>query len=103
MPQISSAAWFHKSKGAKGTMLLWNHAAEEICGIPRDEMIGKRSVESIYPPNTARDLMRRIRGPGYGGPGKLEAYRTEVLAASGERIPILLSAGIVYERGAEAA
>jgi PAS domain S-box-containing protein len=91
------------SADLKGNMLLWNRAAERICGIPRDQLIGRRSVESIYAPGVAREIMRRIRGADQGGNGRLEGYRTEVLDANGETIPISLSAGIVYEGGRPAA
>src|SRR5439155_950416 len=87
----------------KGTMLLWNGAAERICGLPRSEVVGMRNVEQVYPPGVAREIMRKIRGPGHGGPGRLEGYRTDVVAANGDHIPILLSAAIVYENGREAA
>lgn len=87
----------------RGTMLLWNGAAERICGIPRDEVVHRRNVESIYPPGVAREIMRKIRSAGYGPPGRLESYRTEILTATGERVPIMLSAGLVYEGGREAA
>jgi PAS domain S-box-containing protein len=80
-----------------GEMLLWNRAAERICGIRRDEIVNRRNVASIYKPGVAQEIMRKIRGAGYGGAGRLEGYRTEVLDAAGEPIPILLSAGIVHE------
>jgi PAS domain S-box-containing protein len=87
----------------QGNILLWNGAAERICGIPRSEIVGKRSVETIYPEGVARDVMRRIRHEGSDGSGRLEALRTEVIASDGEHIPILLSAAIVYDSGKESA
>lgn len=86
----------------EGQMLVWNGAAERICGIPREDVVHRRNIASIYPPGVAQEILRKIRAPGYGGPGRLEGYRTEVLAADGERIPILLSAAIVYDGGREA-
>lgn len=86
----------------RGTMLVWNSAAERICGIPREQMVGLRNVESIYPPGVARQLMRLIRDEPHGGPGRLESWRTELLDAQGQRIPVQLSAALVYEHGAEA-
>jgi PAS domain S-box-containing protein len=87
----------------QGTMLLWNGAAERICGIDRDQVIGKKSVESIYAPGVAREIMRKIRGIGNGGAGRLEGYRTDVVGADGSLIPVVLSAALVYENGKEAA
>jgi PAS domain S-box-containing protein len=87
----------------EGNILLWNGAAERICGIPRGDIVGKRSVETIYAEGIAREIMRKIRSEGMGGPGRLEGYRTEVLAYDGERIPILLSAAIVFDGDKESA
>jgi len=82
-----------------GTMLLWNGAAERICGIPRGDVVGRRNVRSIYPSGVARDVMKKIRGSGHGGEGRLEGYRSEVLDAHGEKIPIVLSAGLIFDHG----
>jgi len=82
--------------GLDGTVLIFNSAAERILGYRRDEVIDTRKVASLYPPGVARDVMRRIRG---APEGRLENLRTEVLSRQGERIPILLSAGLVRENG----
>ncbi|MEI8256551.1 MAG: PAS domain S-box protein, partial [Deltaproteobacteria bacterium] len=87
----------------KGNILLWNGAAERICGIPREDMVGKSNVRSIYAEGNARDIMRKIRSEALGGAGRLEGLRTEVIAHDGEQIPIVLSAAIVYDGGKESA
>lgn len=82
--------------GLDGTVLIFNSAAERILGYRRDEVVGSAQVASLYPPGVARDVMRRIRQT---PEGRLENLRTEVLSRQGERIPILLSAGLVRENG----
>jgi signal transduction histidine kinase len=41
--------------------------------------------------------MRLIKSGMFGGPGKLEDYRCEMLGKAGERIPVSLSAALLYD------
>jgi PAS domain S-box-containing protein len=79
-----------------GTILLFNSAAERILGYPREIVVGAGSVEMLYPPGAAREIMRRIRT---APESRIASLRAEVLSRSGERIPVLLSAALVSENG----
>lgn len=87
------------SADMKGNLLLFNRAASRIFGYAPDEVVGKRSVESLYPPGVAREIMRKIRDPNMGGPGRLEECRVDMISASGELIPVTLSAALILENG----
>ena len=80
------------SADLKGKILLANPAAERIYGIPVSELLG-RDVRTLYPEGTARDVMRLIRAGG----GRVEGLRTEAIDAHGERVPVSLSATLLYE------
>ena len=80
------------SADLKGTILLANPAAERIYGIPVADLVG-RDVRTLYPDGVARDVLRLIRAGG----GRVEGLRTEVLDTSGERVPVSLSAALLYE------
>ncbi|MGH7271410.1 MAG: PAS domain S-box protein [Polyangiaceae bacterium] len=75
-----------------GRILLVNPAAERTYGIPVADLIGK-DVTSRYPPGVARDIMRLIRAGG----GRVEGLHTELLDANDERVPVSLSAALLYE------
>ncbi len=75
-----------------GRVLLVNRAAERVYGKAAEEMISE-DVRGLYPEGVAKDLMKLIR---LGG-GRLEGHRTEVVDAMGDRIPVLLSAALIYE------
>ncbi|MBI2894618.1 MAG: PAS domain S-box protein [Deltaproteobacteria bacterium] len=96
---ISSSVDAIVAADLKGKVILFNHAAERIYGYSAGEMVGKGNVRDLYPEGVAREVMRRIRSPEFGGEGKLVQMRTEALSKSGERIPIVLSASLLHEDG----
>ena len=82
-----------------GKLILFNAAAERILGYRAQEAIGQLVTTDIYPDEGAREIMRRVRSRDYGGEGRLEPMETTVLSKSGERIPIRISAAMIYDRG----
>jgi PAS domain S-box-containing protein len=83
----------------KGNVLLFNRGAERIYGWSADEVIGKRKVTELYPHGGAMEVMRLLRSSAHGGEGRLEQIRFEALDRDGNRIPIYLSAAILYDDG----
>ncbi len=80
------------SSDLSGRILLANPAAERIYGIPVAELLG-RDVRLRYPDGVAHDVMRLIRAGG----GRVEGLRTELLETNGGRVPVSLSAALLYE------
>ena len=66
-------------------------------------MIGKLPVWELYEDGGARQIMRMLRSTSYGGVGRLEQTRREVRIASGEVVPVSMTASILYEREREVA
>ncbi|MEM9068261.1 MAG: PAS domain S-box protein [Myxococcota bacterium] len=87
----------------QGNVILFNQGAERIYGYRADEVVGRMQSTELYPAEGAKEVMRKIRSEGYGGPGRLSPIQTEALGKDGTRIPIRLSAAMIYERGAPVA
>lgn len=83
----------------KGRVILFNKGAEEICGYTADEAKARLNVKELYPQGVAKDVMTRLRA----GSGRLGVSRQEIITKNGERVPVNMTASIVYEGGRETA
>ncbi|MFW5879012.1 MAG: PAS domain S-box protein, partial [Myxococcota bacterium] len=86
----------------QGRILVWNKAAERIIGYSREEATANLHVADVYH-DDAREVMAALRADTGGGPGRLEQHPVHILSKDGERIPVTLSASMLYEEGREMA
>lgn len=88
----------------KGNIFIFNKGAEALSGYKAEDVIGKMHITQIYPLGIAKEIMKRLRSPDYGGIGKLLPCQFNVVNKQGEEIPIHISASLIYNRaGQEAA
>jgi PAS domain S-box-containing protein len=87
----------------QGNIIIFNEGAESIYGYTPEEALAGMSVTRLYPDGEARMIKKLTYGSEYGGPGRLINYETEVLTKTGNLVPILLSATLLYEEGREVA
>lgn len=100
---IESSADAIVAADSKGTILVFNSGAERITGYARADLVGKRSVELLYAPGMAREIMRRLRAPEHGGVGRYQSSREDLVVQGGQTVPISLSAALIYDHGREIA
>ncbi len=81
-----------------GNIMIFNKGAEVLTGFTAEEVIGKIHITQIYPPGVAKEVMKRLRSPDYGGVGKLLPTQFNVVNKWGEEIPIQLSASLIYDQ-----
>ena len=85
-----------------GNVLIFNKGAENMLGYTAEEVLGKMNIRSVYPPGVAKEVMRKLRSPDFGGVGKLSSFPLLFRRKDGELIEGDLSASLVYdEKGAE--
>jgi PAS domain S-box-containing protein len=82
-----------------GKIILYNPGAERVFGWPAEEVLGRFNVERLYPEGVARQIMRMLRSPSYGGVGRLELTRREILTRGGDVVPVNMTASTIYEDG----
>ncbi len=83
----------------KGTIILYNRAAERIYGWPAEQVVHKRSVKELYPGDGAREVGRMLRSEKFGGPGRVGPIRVQAINAKGQKFPISLTAAFIHEDG----
>ncbi len=81
----------------KGNIFIFNKGAETLTGYTAEEVIGKLHITKIYPEGLAKEIMKKLRSPEYGGVGKFIPTQLNVLNKFGEEIPIQLSAALIYD------
>jgi len=86
-----------------GNVMLFNKGAEEIFDLTAEQVVGKCHVQQLYPEGVAEEVMRQLRDDRFGGRGRIEASRKEILAGTGVPVPVMMSASIIYEDGEEVA
>jgi two-component system NtrC family sensor kinase len=87
----------------RGRILLMNPAAEELTGYNFREVRNRITVRDLYPAGQASEVMKKLRSEAFGGKGKLTCSRTILVSATGEEIPVELTAATIYEGDKEVA
>lgn len=86
----------------EGRIILFNQGAERLFGFRARDVL-RKPVWELYEADGARRVMRMLRSPSYGGIGRLEPTRREIRSASGEVVPVSMTASIIYEGDREVA
>lgn len=85
-----------------GRIILFNQGAERLFGFRARDVL-RKPVWELYDADGARQVMKMLRSASYGGVGRLEPTRREIRSASGEVVPVSMTASILYEGDREVA
>ena len=83
-----------------GIITLFNRAAERLSGKGASDVVGKLRLSELSPPGVSDELRRRFNSERFGGRGRLEPFRTQLLEHGGERIAVSVAAFSLKAEGA---
>lgn len=82
-----------------GTIIFYNDGARQDLGFTHEEMLGK-SVLEVYPTlEEAKKVMAAMRRGEGGQKGKVCNFETIFKTKKGEKIPVAISASVIYDEG----
>jgi PAS domain S-box-containing protein len=82
----------------QGSIVFYNDGACRNLGFTQEEILGK-SVLEVYPSlDEARKVMASMRASESGEKGKVCNFETTFKTKKGERIPVAISAAIIYDQ-----
>jgi PAS domain S-box-containing protein len=87
----------------RGAITFYNDGARQNLGFSPEEVLGKNVLE-VYPSiDEARRVMAAMRGDEADGKGRVRNFETTLKTRKGEKIPVAISASILYDdQGREA-
>jgi PAS domain S-box-containing protein len=89
---VANSADIIVATDSRGRIVLFNHAAEEILGYEASEIIGSHAGD-LYAKTKDRDHIKRVLSE----QDSIADFQTSARAKSGDEIPILLSANVLYD------
>lgn len=86
----------------KGSIIIFNRAAEKLTNYNAADILGKMNVADIYDSlEKARFVKKSIYSPEYGGEGFVQDFEVDIMTREGEKVPIRLSATLIYKDNRE--
>jgi two-component system NtrC family sensor kinase len=84
-----------------GKIVTFNKSMEKILGYFQDEVVGKMFFDQFFQVGEAEKFKENLYGEEYGGKNRLFLFETHLVAKTGNRIPVQLSAIVLHEEGEE--
>ncbi len=85
----------------EGNIIVLNPSAKKLLGYSGPEIIMKMSFNDLFPPVAAQELREELLSENYGGKNRLFLYETYIMDKTGNKIPIQLSATIIFDEDKE--
>lgn len=85
----------------EGMVVTFNKSLETMLGYRKDKVLGVKSFNDFFPPGEAERLREALRGHEHGGKYRLGLYETSLVTKEGNRIPVQLSAIVLFDEAKE--
>jgi two-component system, NtrC family, sensor kinase len=80
-----------------GKVIIYNPSLERLLGYPKTVVIGKMSVLDFFAPGEAGRFQDGLYSQEEGKQQRLFPFATEVITAAGQRIPVVISATVLFQ------
>lgn len=81
---------------AKGKIVIFNRAMEEILGYSREGIVGKNSLLDFFAPGEEGRFQDELYSEEGDGQNRVFPFLTELVDQKGERVPVVLSATVLF-------
>lgn len=81
------------------TVVTYNHSMEKILGYSKREALHKMTLNRIFPAGGVARLKEALDSEKYGGKNRLFLYETSLQNKSGRKIPVQVSAILLFDQG----
>ncbi len=81
----------------EGHIVTFNKRLEQMLGYSKDEVCGRMSLDQLFPLGGAKRFREDLYSEEYGGKNRLFLYETHLIDKKGDKIPVQLSATVMFE------
>ena len=82
-----------------GKVVLYNKSLEKMLSYQKEEVIKKMSFDQFFPIGAAEQFREELYSEEYGGENRLFLYETNLVSRQGDKVPVQLSATVLFEEG----
>lgn len=80
-------------------VVTFNRSMEQILGFSKDDVLHRMSLDQFFFRGQENRFKEDLYGDGYGGDNNLFLYETTLQDLSGRKIPVQVSASVLFEKG----
>ena len=84
-----------------GIIRAYNKSMEQMLGYPREEVVGQMVLNQFFPRGEGEKFREYLYSEEYGGKHRLVFLEVLLLSRAGGKIPVQLSATVLFEEGEE--
>jgi len=86
----------------EGQVVTFNRSLEQMLGYSKGEVLQTLPIYRFFPRAAAAEFKEAVASEAYGGKNRLSLYQTMLEDRSGRKIPVQISAAMLYEDGLDA-
>jgi PAS domain S-box-containing protein len=80
-----------------GRVITFNRSLEQMLGYAKEEVIGSLGLDHFFAVGETEKFRGKLRSEEYGGRNRLSLFETTLVSREGGRIPVQLSATVLFE------